>query len=467
MPTPARFRTGCVERLWEGTRFADARARARIAADAESFAREVDPALAYPEELVVHRVTRFRPEPEGLPELVPGRALLHDLTALVLRLSRRDPPGAGLRGGALGAAEAARALGVSPRTLARFRSDGLVMHHVRDSSGSVRLGCFPDAMEAFRMRAARRIDRARRTVRAGPGGRAAMVEAALAILASGKRRSLHALATELAPAAGCSVRTARTVLESDPRIGGLVPPRDTGIRAARRAGATGSLRARARALRAALGGLRIEPLPVFLLPGAADSILAPAAVRAAAEARTARGAAVAPMPAPPSPAPPRISGRRGSSAETALAVAYRFLAWRAAEGARALKVPPRAPQVEAVEADVALAYAVKRALVERCLPAALHPCAQRIGRAWDALPEPLRFRWAAFAASEAAAALEPDAPLPVDVAGLRPSLIAEHAVERAIARGGPEFAPLQGDGPDALEASLRACMPWDPSAGAG
>lgn len=455
MPTPARFRTGCVERLWEGTRFADARARTRISADAESFAREVDPALAYPEDLVMHRVTRFRPEPDGLPVLVPGRALLHDLTALVLRLSRRDPPGAALRGGALQAAAVARALGVSPRTLVRFRSSGLVMHHVRDPSGAVRLGCFPDAIDAFRARAAPRLDRARRTARTGADGRAAIAEAALRIIASGKRRSLNALAQELATGAGCSVRTVRGVLEADPRIRALVPPRETGIRAARRGAAARSPAARARALRASLAGVRIEPLAVFLLPGAADSILAPTAVRAALAARD-----PAPPSAPPAPAPPRISGRRGSSAETALAVAYRFLAWRASEASRRLRAAPGAAQLDAIEADVASARAVKRSLLERCLPAALHPCAQRLGRAWDLLPEALRYRWAAFAATEAAAALEPGAPLPVDVAGLRPTLVAEHAVERAIARGGPEFAPPQGDGPEALEAALLGCVPW-------
>ncbi|NBQ14408.1 MAG: hypothetical protein EBU31_07300 [Proteobacteria bacterium] len=34
------------------------------------------------------------------------------------------------------------------------------------------------------------------------------------------------------------------------------------------------------------------------------------------------------------------------------------------------------------------------------------------------------------------------------------------AVERAIARGGPEFAPANGDGPEALDDALRRCVPW-------
>lgn len=456
MPTPARFRTGCIARLWDGTRFADPRARARMQADAEAFARDVDPELAYPEDLVVFRVTRFRPEPDGLPAVVPGRALLHDLTALVLRLSRRDPCDAAARGGALPAPDVAHVLGVSARTLARFRADGLVMHHVRDPSGRVRLACFPDSIDAFRSRAEGRLDRARRTTRLGSASRAALVDGALRILGNGSRRSLHALATELAPAAGCSVRTVRTVLESDQRVRTLVAPRETGLRAARLSRDSRVPRVRARDVRAAVAALRIEPLPVFALPDAAKAILAPAVVQAA----FASAAFAVSSPELPAPAPPRISGRRGGAAEAALAVAYRFLAWRASEAARRFPAAPRAAELDAVVRDLEHAHGVKRSLVLCCLPAALVPCVQRLGRSWPGLPEPLRYRWATFAAAECARALEPDAPLAVDVAGLRPSLIAEHAVERAIARGGPEFAPPRGDGPEALAHALDACVPW-------
>ena len=72
MPTPARFRTACVARLWDETRYADARARARMLADAEAFVRDVDAAAEYPEELVIARVTRYRPEHATVGAVVPG-----------------------------------------------------------------------------------------------------------------------------------------------------------------------------------------------------------------------------------------------------------------------------------------------------------------------------------------------------------------------------------------------------------
>ena len=215
MPTAARFRTECVAALWEGTRFADVRARGRMLADAEAFVGDITADGEYPHELVVDRVTRYRPEGVRVGSVVSGSALLHDMTAFILRLSRRDPLPASLRGGALHAADVARALNVSARTLARFRSDGLVMHHVRDAGGPVRVACFPDALQAFRERAAARVDRAGRTVRMGADARAELRARAVEWCAAGGRVSLHAIATRLAPVFGCSVRAARGVLEVD------------------------------------------------------------------------------------------------------------------------------------------------------------------------------------------------------------------------------------------------------------
>jgi hypothetical protein len=40
------------------------------------------------------------------------------------------------------------------------------------------------------------------------------------------------------------------------------------------------------------------------------------------------------------------------------------------------------------------------------------------------------------------------------------SHIAAHAVERTIARGGPEFAPSNGDDAMALDQAVQRCVPW-------
>lgn len=488
MPTAARFRTECVAALWDGTRFADVRARGRMLADAEAFVGDITADGEYPYELVVDRVTRYRPEGVRVGSVVSGSALLHDMTAFILRLSRRDPLPASLRGGALHAADVARALNVSARTLARFRSDGLVMHHVRDAGGPVRVACFPDALQAFRERAAARVDRAGRTVRMGADARAELRSRAVELCAVGGRVSLHAMATRLAPVFGCSVRAARGVLEVDAVVvaavraaqrvgepaaqgGGEVVRTPRWIRqfAARSVGfgcppaalaqwlgmaestaARAAVRGRVERLRQAMNGVSPVPLPIFVLPDAAGSILAPLAVCAA-------------LPVGPVrlPDPARVRGGRAPNrGEVALAVAFRFLVWRAHAALRAISKTPVAREVDAMERDLRWAYRIKRALLERVLPVALVPCVQRLGRGWDEVPVSLRMRWAAFAALECAHALEFGEHSSVAIEDVHPAHVAAHAVERAIARGGPEFAPSNGDDANALDDAIMRCVPW-------
>ena len=488
MPTAARFRTECVAALWDGTRFADVRARGRMLADAEAFVGDITADGEYPYELVVDRVTRYRPEGVRVGSVVPGSALLHDMTAFILRLSRRDPLLSSLRGGALHAADVARALNVSARTLARFRSDGLVMHHVRDAGGPVRVACFPDALQAFRERAAARVDRAGRTVRMGTDARAELRSRAVELCAAGGRVSLHAMATRLAPVFGCSVRAARGVLEVDAVVvaavraaqrvgepaaqrGGEVVRTPRWIRqfAARAVGfgcppaalaqwlgmaestaARAAVRGRVERLRQAMNGVSPVPLPIFVLPDAAGSILAPLAVCAA-------------LPVGPVrlPDPARVRGGRAPNrGEVALAVAFRFLVWRAHTALRAISKTPVAREVDVIERDLRWAYRIKRALLERVLPVALVPCVQRLGRGWDEVPVSLRMRWAAFAALECAHALEFGEHSSVAIEDVHPAHVAAHAVERAIARGGPEFAPSNGDDANTLDDAIMRCVPW-------
>ena len=512
MPTAARFRTECVAALWDGTRFADVRARGRMLADAEAFVGDITADGEYPHELVVDRVTRYRPEGVRVGSVVPGSALLHDMTAFILRLSRRDPLPSSLRGGALHAADVAHALNVSARTLARFRSDGLVMHHVRDAGGPVRVACFPDALQAFRERAAARVDRAGRTVRMGADARAELRSRAVELCATGGRVSLHSIATRLAPVFGCSVRAARGVLEVDAvvvaavraaarggepaaqRGGGRGTPggdaRAPGAAVSRAArgrvevvrsprwirqfaaravgfgcppaalaqrlemaestAARAAVRGRVERLRQAMNGVSPVLLPIFVLPDAAGSILAPLAVCAALPVGPVRF-----------PDPARVRGGRAPNrGEVALAVAFRFLVWRAHAALRAISKTPVAREVDAIERDLRWAYRIKRALLERVLPVALVPCVQRLGRGWDEVPVSLRMRWAAFAALECAHALEFGEHSSVAIEDVHPAHVAAHAVERAIARGGPEFAPSNGDDANALNDAIMRCVPW-------
>lgn len=483
MPSAPRFRTACVARLWEGTRFADRRARLRMVADAEAFVREVERGVAYPEELVVDRVTRYRPEGAEVGALVRGADLRADLAAFVSRLTRREPLDASGRGGAMPVADAATALGVALRTLARFREDGLVLHHVRSGDGAVRLACFPDALQAYRAAAGARVERAGRTTRLGAAERDALCVRAVAACASLRRPTLHALATMLAPGAGCSVRAMRSILAGDARVaealGRGAPrgrpgagPRTPFAARAWRMGASpaaiaahlgiseaaagrAAARGQAALLRSLLAAIDVPALPVFVLPDAAAAILAPESVRRGLPV----GRAAIPVPAAALPTDRRVKGRDVLPESTMLAAA-RFLRWRAARAIEALPAAPGLAELDDVERDLRWSHRLLRAVALRVLPSALVPCAQRLGRAWADVPLPLQRRWAAFAADESVRAIEALDLREVGIDAVRPAAVAAHGVELAIARGGPEFAPPQGDGPDALERVLATCVPW-------
>ncbi len=489
MPPAPRFRTRAIARLSAETRFAPAAAQARMIADAERFIAQVDPLHGYAPSEVTARVTRYRPEhATDDDEVLAGGAVIADLAAFILHASAAAPLDGTARGGAMRVRALAGELGVDERTVARFRRDGLVLHHVRMADGRVHVGCFPDALARFRERNAARAARAARTGRIDAAARKDLVVRALAMLGTdtGPRTwSLHALATSLAPACGRSVRAVRTALAGDASVLLALEAaarRGTARRAPVRAGAAAGaaiermlrdgatpaeagaahgvdpataqragLRVRADALVAALAPYAVLEFPIFALPGAERSVLGPACVHHGLPVGAVRAQALAPAPA----------GRvRGTDPAFAQLVAHHFLAWRA-RGALAAR--PRSPGLawmDDVERDLRWAHRLKRAIVQAALPPALAACVQRAGRPWAELAPRARAAWAAFAAAECVRAIDAvaaHAAPPGDE--LRPVRVAALGVERAIARAGPEYAPPPA-GDDGIDLVLARCVPW-------
>jgi hypothetical protein len=269
---------------------------------------------------------------------------------------------------------------------------------------------------------------------------------------SGARTS-GAAALRAASAGGEVVRTPRWIRQFAARsVGFGCPPAALAQRLemAESTAARAAVRGRVERLRQAMNGVSPVLLPIFALPDAAGSILAPLAVCAALPVGPVRF---------PDPARTR-GGRAPNRGDIALVVAFRFLVWRAHAALRAISKTPVAREADAIERDLRWAYRIKRALLERVLPVALVPCVQRLGRGWDDVPVSLRMRWAAFAAMECAHALEFGEHASVAIEDVHPAHVAAHAVERAIARGGPEFAPSNGDDANALNDAVVRCVPW-------
>ena len=93
----------------------------------------------------------FRPENEALATTVlPGEDLRRDLTVFVQDLATDTEFAATDReGGAMSSLEAAQRLGVSVRTLQRWRDRGLPLVPIRFADGHRRHGCFVEALDKF------------------------------------------------------------------------------------------------------------------------------------------------------------------------------------------------------------------------------------------------------------------------------------------------------------------------------
>ena len=137
MPPRARLRLAASQRLARELEFAGEPALRRIALAAEAASREVSRDGLLSEAWLFERLTGVRSrDAEPAPTLV-GQAVAMDLAALALRMSERAPlESRELPGGAMSLAEASRRLGVTARSLQRWKRHGLAMVRVQARGGS-------------------------------------------------------------------------------------------------------------------------------------------------------------------------------------------------------------------------------------------------------------------------------------------------------------------------------------------
>lgn len=142
----------------------------------EDLLRDIQPTADYPIDWLVFRVTGITPEASSQPEVIPGDRLLGELVSLLEDVDRKLGPRSFDPEVHLDAEEVARRLGVSRRTLQRWRSLGLPMRRFRHSSGVIRAGVRLDSLVHFRSVHAARIERAGRGSRLDAEEREGIVE---------------------------------------------------------------------------------------------------------------------------------------------------------------------------------------------------------------------------------------------------------------------------------------------------
>ena len=145
MPRFSRLRIAALEELAHELRFAPPEALERNLDRIETLAAEIDPSTAYPLDWIAFKVTAFRRELPGAPVTIAGKELLAELPALSERLSaaaRLDAATLASRG-AIDRASLCQRWQVSPKTLERYKREGLIGRRAIGEFGKPRLVFMP------------------------------------------------------------------------------------------------------------------------------------------------------------------------------------------------------------------------------------------------------------------------------------------------------------------------------------
>ncbi|MCA9296479.1 MAG: hypothetical protein KC983_08175 [Phycisphaerales bacterium] len=180
MARPRQFRLPAFEDLSRQLRFAPAERRRQQMDAAERLVAEIEPDQAYPHEYIVFRITNFRPETGSAPHVYDGSAVLIDLVNFVQRASRELPLTEDMAGDRtpIAVAELPGRLGVSSKTVQRYREVGLVCHYLDRTDGRRQLVCFDDALQRFLEHHRDRVSRAQQFTRIDDAVEDDIIEAA-------------------------------------------------------------------------------------------------------------------------------------------------------------------------------------------------------------------------------------------------------------------------------------------------
>ncbi len=476
MPPRARLRLSAVARLERQLEFASAEAVRRTVLRAERLVRQMQPEALFSESWLVRSLTGVRTRDADEESTMVGQALVWDVAALAHRLSARAPLSpASLSGGCVWLEQAARLLGVTARSVQRWRRRGLASLQVMDGD-RIRTAVSGEALAWFM----REVAPTREPVRRDPARQRRRIE--LAAEESHGGGSLQQVARRVAARAGVSLATARRAVAAAERQGRLAgPARRPRVSAARRAAAwrawrrgvslqsiatrlsrseAATLRLVRRERRDRLRTLRtgVAPMATFARGDASATLLAPASVR--------QGLCHEPWPLRARAFLDRFERADGPGASVVAdvqrLVALRYLLWRADRDGRAIRGSDPGPAVDEVETLLRWAARLRLTLVERALPGAVARLRQVRGGPLATLSNASLRRACLQCVQAAAEAVEEAMANDQTTARVRLQSLAAMAVERRVAKAAwlrPGTASTDADA--ALPADLReSCVPW-------
>ena len=149
MALVAKFRIDSIGALARQMEFAPHETRAAQVSAAEELLHDIDPAKAYPLELIVFRITGYRPK-TAREDLLTGIALQHDLGLLVEQVSDSlDVRTSTLAEPVLTIEDVTERFSVTSKTIQRWRRKGLPARRFVFPDGKRRVGFLVGSVERF------------------------------------------------------------------------------------------------------------------------------------------------------------------------------------------------------------------------------------------------------------------------------------------------------------------------------
>jgi len=184
---------------------------------AEALAKVLDPALEYPRELVVYRLTGYRPAKAHPVLAMPGGSLARDLGRLVLDISGSfDLPAEAYGEPAFDTEALARQCRVSTKTIRRWRDRGLIARRLVFPDGRKRVAFLESSVRAFTRRRKQAMMRSARFTQMSDAERADVIRRARRMVA-GTGCCLHDVSKRLAARTGRAVETIRYTIRRHDR----------------------------------------------------------------------------------------------------------------------------------------------------------------------------------------------------------------------------------------------------------
>jgi len=402
MARKPQFRIAAIEDLLRQVRVVSPATRRREMDAAERLIDDLEPDRLYPLEFIVFRITGYRPQEDD--STLVGEALIADLCLFVQELSRTlSVPADYNDRRALPLDEVAARLNVSPKTVQRYRRQGLACHVVEFEAGSARLACFEDAVERFAARRNVQISASSSFSRIDAETEQAMIRQAKR-LRDEREMGLNDAAAQIAREYDRAHETVRGMLrrhdrESDEPIFDERPPLSarqqrvigraswwgvsSGALAERFDRSAKTIQRIALNERAAwLAQLNLSWVNLATLhrPDAEEVLLSPETVRQRLNEPAVSGDAIELLEQC------RQWPVLREDDEQALLAAYHMLKWRAARAIGALGQAPSAAQLDQVETDLRWAALLKRKVVAATVPTAVQRIEQTLHRSLSVQP---------------------------------------------------------------------------------